>query len=81
LDAGLNPLEAIHQPRLHHQLIPNELVVEETFESDIVDAWRSKGHNVTFGAIFSGVTVAYRKADGLLQTSGDRRKDGAGLAF
>jgi gamma-glutamyltranspeptidase/glutathione hydrolase len=81
LDMDLDPFAAVHQPRIHHQLVPNELVVEKSFGKDMINAWKSKGHNVTFAKIFSGVTVASRTPSGLLQSAGDLRKDGSAVAF
>ena len=81
LELDMNPLVAIHQPRLHHQLIPNELIVEKRFGNNAIDIWKGKGHNVTFGHILTGVSAAYRLPNGILQAAGDRRKNGSASAY
>jgi gamma-glutamyltranspeptidase/glutathione hydrolase len=47
IDYGLTIQEAVDAPRVHHQWMPNKLVMEATgFAADVVDALRARGHEV-----------------------------------
>ncbi len=47
-------------PRLHHQLIPDELFYEPQFPSDIVEGLSEKGHKMvqsSYGAVVQAIHV------------------------
>jgi gamma-glutamyltranspeptidase/glutathione hydrolase/leukotriene-C4 hydrolase len=52
LDFGKNIYDAIAFPRIHHQLLPNVLSVENGFSREIAKLLRKRGHEVT---IYRGV--------------------------
>ncbi|XP_077534248.1 scoloptoxin SSD14-like [Haemaphysalis longicornis] len=68
--------QAIDSPRLHHQLIPDELVVEKNFSSDQIDELERMGHKVTNETARLSVIMGVRKADGRLYANSDYRKGG-----
>ena len=67
--------EAVYRPRLHHQLIPNKVMVESDFPTDLRECLESRGHvienNGTY-AVVQGIHVV----NGLIQATSDPRKGG-----
>lgn len=45
-DFNQNIFEAVKSPRIHHQLIPNEIQFETGFSADILRELQAKGHMV-----------------------------------
>jgi gamma-glutamyltranspeptidase/glutathione hydrolase len=43
IDFGLDPSEAIAQPRFHHQWVPDELSIDAGMPADVQDALRARG--------------------------------------
>lgn len=79
LQHGYSPNKAINDPRIHHQLSPNELVMDHGFTKDIYDAVHAMGHTILLGNFFSGVS-AIKKTKSGIQAASDHRKEG-GAAF
>lgn len=50
IDQGLSAAEALSQPRLHDQLMPNQVTFEYTYDNSTVAYMKSLGHNVTWVA-------------------------------
>lgn len=48
LDHNMTAPEALAAPRLHDQLIPNQVTFEYTYDNDTVAFMKSRGHNVTW---------------------------------
>jgi len=46
LDLGLNPEEAVAQPRIHHQWYPNQLMVEKTLPRSLRNGLAKRGHKL-----------------------------------
>ena len=46
IDHDMNIADATHQPRIHHQWVPDRLEVEPGFNPDTQEALRALGHNV-----------------------------------
>jgi gamma-glutamyltranspeptidase / glutathione hydrolase / leukotriene-C4 hydrolase len=74
---GLNIKEAIDKHRLHHQLSPNFVEIENGFDFELQDSLRSKGHNISCfsfgGSVIQGIE---RKEDMQLWANSDARKGG-----
>jgi gamma-glutamyltranspeptidase/glutathione hydrolase len=49
IDRQLPPAEAIGEPRLHHQWLPDEIVVERGFPPELLRALTARGHIVREG--------------------------------
>ncbi|KAI8449025.1 gamma-glutamyltranspeptidase-domain-containing protein [Phakopsora pachyrhizi] len=48
LDWGIDLLNSIDDFRLHHQLLPNEVMVEKGYSSEYTDYFKSLGHNISY---------------------------------
>ncbi|KAJ6109640.1 Gamma-glutamyltranspeptidase [Penicillium sp. IBT 16267x] len=50
IDHGLNAAEALAKPRLHDQLLPNQVLFEYAFDNSTVAFMESRGHNISWVA-------------------------------
>ncbi|KAF9364503.1 hypothetical protein BGX34_001333 [Mortierella sp. NVP85] len=76
----MNVMNAIESPRIHHQLMPNVVDIEDDYPLSEIEFLRSLGHNVTtYNRIVpkSEIQVVMRKADGYVYASSDSRKHAA----
>jgi gamma-glutamyltranspeptidase/glutathione hydrolase len=82
LEFGMDVAEAVAAPRLHHQWLPDELLVEAGTPADVVDALRARGHAVrVVDDLGGGVeAIAFDPETGVLSGAPDPRRDGAALA-
>lgn len=76
LDFGLDPQEAVTVPRMHHQWVPDVLVVEPGHGPEVVRELEARGHHVTQEEHFSAVQVLVRQPDGSWAGGADPRKGG-----
>ena len=80
LSSGMSVAEAVRQPRLHDQLIPNVAVFEEDYDADTVNFMRRRGHNVTLAPTAGSSAQALRIVSGSFEAVGEpRQMDSAGL--
>jgi len=79
LDLGMTVQEAVAQPRLHDQLLPNLVTFEWAYDNSTVESMERRGHNVTWGPAGSSAQ-AIRITNGLFEAAGEpRQDDSAGL--
>ncbi|KAJ1341565.1 gamma-glutamyltransferase [Batrachochytrium salamandrivorans] len=81
---GYDPAAAIHMPRMHHQLLPNTLVLEFEFDRHVAREIQTRGHTVVFfneGEYRTGVQAIKRLPDGTLQAASDFRKGGVAAGY
>lgn len=81
LDFKMNPSEAAHAPRMHHQWLPELLFVDTGVPRDVQAALLARGHQVREMPFFSSVqAIVQDPAAGTggwpVQASSDPRKDG-----
>ena len=66
---------AVQSPRVHHQLIPDEVRNEPRFDLNVIDQLKSRGHQ--FSSISSTAVVqVIKRKDGVLTAVSDIRKGG-----
>ena len=79
LERGMTVDEALKQPRLHDQLLPNQVSFEWNYDNSTVDYMIGRSHNVTWASAGSSVQ-AIRIVDGHFEAGGEPRQvDSAGL--
>ena len=79
LDQNMTALEALAQPRLHDQLIPNQVSFEYAYDNETVAYMKNRGHNVTW--IAPGQSTAQgiiRLPNGTFQAAGEPRQLNSG---
>ncbi|KAJ2083131.1 hypothetical protein H4R24_001044 [Coemansia sp. RSA 988] len=82
LDFGMRLDEAIDKPRLHHQLMPDQLSVDPLFLSSLTHALAAFGHKIAPLKHASSVVQAiHRLPDGLLHAVSDARKHGLAAGY
>jgi len=80
LDRGMTVGEAVRQPRLHDQLLPNLVTFEWNYDNATVESMRKRGHNVTWGLAGSSAQ-GIRIENGIFEAAGEpRQNDSAGIS-
>ena len=75
LDRNMTTLEALAQPRLHDQLIPNEVWFEYAYDNGTVEYLRGRGHNVTWVRPGSSKAQGLRRMpNGTFEVAGEPRQ-------
>lgn len=71
--------EAIDAKRIHHQLLPMEVVYEAGYDPEILDGLRQIGHKVTQDQPIMGFTAvtAISRAKGYVEAVFDPRRYGS----
>ncbi|GFF33455.1 gamma-glutamyltranspeptidase 1 [Aspergillus udagawae] len=83
IDQGLSAAQALAQPRLHDQLVPNQVSFEYTYDNSTVDFMKSRGHNVTWVAPGQSTAQAIRVLpNGTFDAAGEPRQlDSGGFSI
>jgi gamma-glutamyltranspeptidase / glutathione hydrolase len=64
LDLGLNPAEALAQPRIHHQWFPDELMVEKSLPRKLQNDLVRRGHKLKILPSMGVSQIVARSPDG-----------------
>ncbi|KAH0836284.1 Gamma-glutamyltranspeptidase 3 [Fonsecaea pedrosoi] len=83
LDQNMTAPQALAQPRLHDQLIPNQVTFEYAYDNETVAFMKSRGHNISFIAPGQSSAQSIRRLpNGTFEAAGEpRQKNSAGLAI
>ncbi|GAA5974498.1 hypothetical protein JCM11641_002057 [Rhodosporidiobolus odoratus] len=84
LDWRMDLSNAVEQPRVHHQLLPDYVSVESSYRPDLLDEMRDRGHNLTVFDINVGIAevqAVVRDEKGKFFAASDSRKNGVPAAF
>ncbi len=68
--------DAVFAPRIHHQWIPQQLVVDKKFSPKLQKQLRARGHDVKATNFRNAVQLLLRDDKGKVTGAGDPRKDG-----
>ncbi|KAG0245765.1 hypothetical protein BGX31_006239 [Mortierella sp. GBA43] len=80
----MNVMDAIESPRIHHQLLPDILDIEDDYPSPSIDYLKSLGHNVTTFNRFMAkaeIQAVMRMPDGLIHAASDTRKQAVAAGY
>ncbi len=73
---------AVAAPRLHHQWLPDRLMVEKNgFDPLTLSELRRRGHQIEERSNWGNATVILRSSDGWLEGAADPRGEGAAAGF
>lgn len=79
LDGNRTAAEALAQPRLHDQLVPDQVSFEWAYDNKTVDFMKSLGHNVTWLASIGSSAQAVRLLpNGTFEAAGEPRQANSG---
>lgn len=84
LDWGYDLLHAIEEPRVHDQLLPEDVSVESGLREDLIESLHNRGHNITRFDINLGIAevqAVMKSADGFYYGASDSRKNGVAKAY
>ena len=80
VDFGMNIQDAVDFPRIHHQWLPDELVMERGFSPDTIALLEARGHHVkVVHSIGEMAAIAVR--DGWLEGAADPRTEGTAKGY
>jgi gamma-glutamyltranspeptidase/glutathione hydrolase len=80
VDFGMNVQDAVDFPRIHHQWLPDQLVMERGFSPDTIALLKARGHTVKMvGGI--GEVAAIQSRDGWLEGAADPRTEGTAKGY
>ncbi len=78
----MNVGEAVSAPRIHHQWLPDRLMVEKGgFDAATLDQLRRRGHMIQEGADWGNANAIVLTSDGWLEGAADRRGEGVARGF
>lgn len=79
IDDQLSAAEALARPRLHDQLVPNQVFFEYAYDNSTVTFMESLGHNVTWFAPGTSASQAIRVLpNGTFDAAGEPRQAASG---
>jgi gamma-glutamyltranspeptidase/glutathione hydrolase len=79
VDQGMSAAEALAQPRLHDQLVPNQVSFEYAYDNQTVAFMKARGHNVTWVAPGESSAQAIRVLpNGTFDAAGEPRQKASG---
>ena len=80
MDFGMNVQDAVDFPRIHHQWLPDQLVMERGFSPDTIALLKGRGHTIKMaGGI--GEVAAIQARDGWLEGAADPRTEGTAKGY
>ena len=80
LDLNMSVKDALASPRLHDQLIPNQVTFEEIYNNATVAYMIGRGHNVTWISSAGSSAQAIKIMEGRFEAGGEpRQRNSAGL--
>jgi gamma-glutamyltranspeptidase/glutathione hydrolase len=82
LEFNMNAAEAVSAPRIHHQWLPDTLLIEQGgFDPQILEALKQRGHQLKQRNGWGNANLIRVTPDGTLEGAADPRRDGAAQGF
>ncbi|MGB3532841.1 MAG: gamma-glutamyltransferase [Microcoleaceae cyanobacterium] len=82
LEFDMNAAEAVSAPRIHHQWLPDTLLIEQGgFEDQTLKALKQRGHQLKQRNGWGNPNLIRVTSDGKLEGAADPRRDGAAQGF
>ena len=80
VDFGMNAQEAVDQPRIHHQWLPDTLSLERGFSPDTLELLKAKGHQIRL-TNFIGEVAAIKWDGKFLEGAADGRVEATAKGY
>ncbi|RIA86081.1 gamma-glutamyltranspeptidase [Glomus cerebriforme] len=77
-------LTSIDAPRVHHQLIPNEVLIETGYSEQLINELKEKNHSISmveYGLGISTIQAVMKLPNGLINAASDYRKHGIAAGY
>ena len=81
IDFHMSPEDAVNKPKFHHQWLPDELYVENTFDKDVVEALKKMGYKTSVKFGIGRTEVILIKPNGTITAVGDSRGDDTAVGY
>lgn len=82
VEFGMNAGEAVSEPRIHHQWLPDKLIVEKGRMNPVsLDELRRRGHDITEWDGWGNANLIRMTGNGLLEGAADPRREGAAIGL
>ena len=76
LDHGMSPLDALAEPRFHHQWSPDRVRLERAAGDELAEDLRARGHDVAVEKEFGACQIIRRPRGGAFEGASDPRVPG-----
>ena len=80
VDFGMNVQDAVDAPRIHHQWLPDQLIMERGFSPDTIALLKARGHQIRIVNSI-GEMAAIEARDGWLEGAADPRTEGVAKGY
>ena len=77
---GMQPEQAVESPRIHHQWVPEDLLLEQELYQQVGEQLKQFGHTIKKSSSLAATQAVSRQPDGLRGHS-DSRKHGAAAGY
>ncbi len=81
LEFKMNTDDAVYQPRLHHQWLPDQLDAEKNFPVAVIDSLKKMGYKVNTRGTFGRLEIIKVLPDGKFEAVADNRGDDAAEGY
>ncbi|MEB3281902.1 MAG: gamma-glutamyltransferase [Lyngbya sp.] len=82
VEFGMNAGEAVSEPRIHHQWLPDKLIVEKgRMNPETLDELRRRGHNIDEWDGWGNANLIRMTGRGVLEGAADPRREGAAIGL
>ncbi|MEO7119507.1 MAG: gamma-glutamyltransferase, partial [Ginsengibacter sp.] len=81
IDFNMNPEDAVNSPKFHHQWLPDELYVENTFDTNVSDALKKMGYKISIMFGIGRTEVIMEEPDGVITGVADKRGEDAAVGY
>ena len=81
IDFKMTPEDAVNKPKFHHQWLPDELYVEDTFDKKVVDELKGMGYKIIERKGIGRTEVVMIRPDGTMVAVGDGRGEDAAVGY
>ena len=81
IDFNMSPQDAVNKPKFHHQWLPDELYIENTFDKNVADELKKMGYKISTISGIGRTEVIMIKPGGSLIAVGDHRGDDSAAGY
>jgi len=74
IDHNMNIQSAVSAPRMHHQWLPDEILVEQGFSRDTIELLQARGHTITTSRAMGAIQSILIGPEGTLYGGADPRR-------
>ena len=75
IDFHMSPEDAVDKPKFHHQWLPDVIIVEQSFDKNVLEALKKMGYAITMTKGIGRTEVIMVRHDGSIIGVGDKRGD------